>query len=229
MTSQIESPETTGFHHVVDLTDEELVGLDGPDCEHVAPLPWLGGRAPEEAALAAEVGLRSLMAHGRAGQEHEDALQPEEFASALSWRENARTLVYADHSTADAQETRLLYIHPHLVLSEHVNSAGLHRFHMGDLDSAVTDLALWAEPQRSESTTDAHDADLPPALRGLQAVVFIDAVSLVGDDVETRSLTLYRLADGEVVEAVDDPDRLRLTPCSPEDVLRRVRETIAPA
>lgn len=224
--------------HVVDLTDEELLGIDGPSADHVAPLPWLGDRPAEEVELAAEVGLRSLVNHGRALLGEDGVRLPQDLAPMLDLRHCARTIVYADHSTPHRQETRILYVHPHAVLSESINAAGIHRFVVGDLDDALEDLATWCVPQRSDADDrSVRGEDLPTELIGLQAAVLLDVVSLPDEagpaaertqdvPVETRSLTLYRLADGTVVEGIETPERLDLPARRPSEVRHRVFETV---
>ncbi|MDO5627275.1 MAG: hypothetical protein Q4G43_03030 [Mobilicoccus sp.] len=191
--------------HVVDLTDEELYGLDGPDADQVAPTPWLSGRPAEMADLAAEVGLRSLLTHGRAEVRDDGAVHAADLSAVLDLRHDARAIVYADHSLPSTQETKLLYIHPHVVLTEGVNAAGVHRFEVGSLTSALADLLPWCHPREDDGTSGRLDGDdLPDELEGLQAVVCVDAVGLREDEeVETRSVTFFRLADGSVVEHVD--------------------------
>lgn len=216
--------------HVVDLTDEELLGIDGPHSEQVAPLPWLGGRSAEDTVLAAEVGLRSLVTHGRATTGEEGLDLPAELAPVLDLRHDAHSIVYADHSTPLTQETRVLYLHPEVVLAEHVNAAGVHRFLVGDLDAALTDLAAWCEPQCHEGDQGHLEGDdLPAELAGLQAVVCLDVVTLVGEDVQTRTLTLYRLADGSVVEGIETPGRLELLPRNGRKLRGRVVATVTGA
>ncbi|WP_040156342.1 hypothetical protein [Mobilicoccus massiliensis] len=218
----------TATEHVADLTDEEILGIDGPGSEQVAPLPWLGRRSEADVELAAEVGLRGLVAHGRIAA-HEDGLElPDQLDAALALRHNAQAIVYADHSTRLTQETRVVYVHADAVLVEEVNGAGVHRFSRGDLDTALAELAAWSIPQHETADDGRIEGDgLPPELDGLQSVVFLDVVTLTGSgDVGTAALTFYRLRDGQVVEGVETPDRLDLPPRSDIDVRRRVEQTV---
>lgn len=214
--------------HVVDLTDEEILGIDGPDSDQVAPLPWAGRHTPQETELAAEVGLRSLVTHGSLDADEEGLRLPTELGDALDLRHGAQTIVYADHSTPTTQETRVLYIHPGAVLTESVNAAGVHRFRVGHLAGALADLGPWAEPQRHPGDDGNLDGDdLPPELVGLQSVVCLDVVTLrSNDDVGTCSLTFYRLADDSVVEGVETAATLDLLPRSREQIHQRIVDTV---
>ena len=215
-----------GLRHVADLTDEELLGIDGPDADQVAPLPWAEQRSEHDTALAAEVGLRGLVAHGHVGANAGELDVPEELREALALRHEARAIVYADHSTRSEQETRILYVHDEVVLVEGVNGSGVHRFWVGDADAATVDLAGWCVPARHEGEGRIDGEDLPEELAGLQSAVFLDVVSLTGDEhVETQSLTFYRLADGDIAEAVEE-GRLVLTAMVEDGVRGRVLDTV---
>jgi len=227
--------------HVIDLTDEALLGLDGPTSEQVAPLPWIGPRSDAETALAAEVGLRSLLTHGHVDADEGGLDLPGGLSGVLDLRHDARAIVYADHSTRSAQETRILYVHDTTdddtdgpvtndggtVLVETVDGAGVHRFAVGNLPGAAADLAEWCVPHRHEGEGRIEGDGLPPELAGLQSVVFVDVVTLTdGGDVETSSLTFYRLADGRVVEGDESSGRLDLTPLDDAGVRARVGDTV---
>ena len=214
--------------HVVDLTDEEILGIDGPRSDQVAPLPWAGRHTPEETELAAEVGLRSLVTRGALDADEDGVRLPAELGDALDLRHGAQTIVYADHSTPTTQETRVLYIHPEAVLTESVNAAGVHRFRVGQLAGALADLGPWSEPQQHPGDDGHLDGDdLPAELAGLQSVVCLDVVTLRSDDdVDTCSLTFYRLADDSVVEGIETSSTLDLLPRNREQIHQRVIETV---
>ncbi|GAB48781.1 hypothetical protein [Mobilicoccus pelagius] len=227
--------------HVIDLTDEELLGLDGPTSEQVAPLPWIGPRSDAETELAAEVGLRGLLTHGHVDADGGGLDLPDGLSDVLDLRHDARAIVYADHSTRSAQETRILYVHDEAsndaagceatggdtVLVETVDGAGVHRFAIGDLRGATADLTQWCVPHRHEGEGRIEGDGLPPELAGLQSVVFVDVVTLTGGgDVETSSLTFYRLADGRVAEGDESSGRLELTPLADARVRARVGDTV---
>lgn len=219
------------LRHVADLTDEEILAIDGPDSEQVAPLPWAGPRSEEETALAAEVGLRGLVTHGHLSADEHGLDIPADLADALALRFDARAIVYADHSTRSAQETRVLYLHEEetggQVLVETVNGAGVHRFTLGDLDAAATELATWGVPQQHEGEGRIEGDGLPPELAGLQSAVFVDVVTLAGGgDVETRSFTFYRLEDGTLVEDLATPGHLDLPPRTENEVQTRIAHAV---
>ena len=216
------------LRHVADLTDEEILAIDGPTSEQVAPLPWAGTRTTEETELAAEVGLRGLLTHGHLDADEDGLELPPDLAASLALRHDARAIVYADHSTRSEQETRVLYLHDDdTALVETVNGAGVHRFTRGDLGRAASDLAAWSVPQLHEGQGRIEGEGLPPELEGLQSVVFVDVVTLTrGGDVETRSLTFYRLADGSLAEGLETPDHLDLPPRTQEEIRGRVEEAV---
>lgn len=213
-----------GLRHVADLTDEEILAIDGPSSDQVAPLPWAGPRTEEETELAAEVGLRGLVTHGHLAADEEGLELPVDLAESLALRHDARAIVYADHSTRSEQETRVLYLHDDdTALVETVNGAGVHRFAVGGLDQAAHDLAAWSVPQRHEGGGHIEGEGLPPELEGLQSVVFVDVVTLTPEgEVDTRSLTFYRLADGTLAEGLEVPGRLDLPPRTETAVRTRV-------
>lgn len=204
---------------VVDLTDEEIAGLDGPDADHVAPMPWYRLRSVDDQELAATVALRGMLSRGllRLSGDHspdgEAVLDlPPDVLAALALRHEARAIVIADQQVESGVETRVLYQHPEGVLTEAVNAGGVHRFTVSTTDLALADLVDWcagaddiggdATLERLAEASLPADA-LPATLTDLAAVVTLDAVGPPPGDAgdgppQARALTLYRLTDGRV-------------------------------
>ncbi|MFC7374900.1 MULTISPECIES: hypothetical protein [unclassified Brachybacterium] len=143
------APDSSAAHHVLDqadggeprrllsLSDEQLAGLDGHQQPQFTAMPWLDQR-PDQAAVAADVGLRSLIADGRVSAARDGAtgrlrwVAGTELRGCQLLRRTAARFATAER-TVQSESGPLVsrayyYVHETGVLEEEVTPSGIHHF-----------------------------------------------------------------------------------------------------
>ncbi|MFI7589542.1 hypothetical protein ACIB24_20950 [Spongisporangium articulatum] len=240
-----------GRVEVVRLTDEELAVLDGPQSDHVAPLPWLSALPETEQETARTVAARSLAVRGVARPSAIDETTGDvvlavdgDTHAVLAARRSSSGFVIAERRSDQESITHVLYVQGAAgVVDETVNQAGLHVFSAGPTAPAVDALVAFLDPA-GVATTDgpAEEVDLGAAASGVlpeaEADVLLVAVLVVvtaGPDgrAEQRRLTVMtkqdevRLAEAGTGEAGRPAALIRSV--GPETLRDRVQELVSQA
>jgi hypothetical protein len=201
---------------VVDLLDEEVVLLDGPGADHVAPHPWFGALAPEQQETALAVAARGLVVRGvvtpaaMIGQSGDVSMETTAGVHAvLSARRASAAVLMAQRRTAEASSFQAIYLRRDgFAVVEEVSPGGPHSFRAGALTAAVQQLALFCDPQGVEGVDGAvRSVDLTDVSRGrgfseLTTALWVTVVTAVlppaqnapegaVEDVVERRLSVY--------------------------------------
>ncbi len=201
--------------HVVTLTDEEIVALEGTDS--VAPRFWYDAQPPSARETAVAVAARGLVARGWAVADAtatsigELELEPVgALLAVLALRRTAQWIVLGEQKLESETRARVYYLQlDGTALEEAVNSGGLHRFTAMARATAVTELAAWCDPfetpaprQPREQAVGAQEiADVVGALGEPRVVTVVAAVSARGGHNVKRYLSVYAGAERLVVAA----------------------------
>jgi hypothetical protein len=212
---------------VIALTDEELLALDGPDAEQVAPNLWLSTQPEHQHEFAAAVAMRGLVARGTAklGTPTDDGrvvlALPQDASAALAMRRAASAIYVCEQRTHDSTRARVLYLQgEHGVLEEDVNSGGLHTFSVSPTAEAISALTAWCNPFSSPLIMDgaqrrvrlaelAAGGEVADELGRATAVSVLAAVSAAsGTEATTQEhrLSVYTFDDHVEVGMADADD-----------------------
>lgn len=152
--------------HLLDLTDEELVGLDGPG-DSVVVMPYWDTLPAAHRDVAVVTAYRGLVARGLVSAPDDEAARQaqraaaatgqkrveldvtmtEELSQVLSLRRLAGTVVCAQRTLADSQQWRYLHVlDEDLALEELVGPTGLHRFSLLRPQDVAAALLHWLIP-----------------------------------------------------------------------------------
>jgi len=193
------------------LTDEQIAGLDGADRPQFVAEPWLGER-PEQREIAAEAGLRALLAADRVREVidpasgHRGWRADATIAGCLLLRRTAPTFTTAERTVQTPQGPEVQrvhhYAHPDGVLEEEVTPSGLHRFTPLRIEQAAARLAVVVDREGAAGTaSEGSSADgtaEPVRVRGSELAA---GHPLAARLVAARSLvvlTAVRAEDGAV-------------------------------
>lgn len=211
--------------HVVTLTDEEIVILDGLQNPQIVAVPWLDAQEGADRALVGRVALRSLLARGlvvpaeNAGGEPAAAGSGDErpavgieavpeITGPLVLRRTATAILSAERTTALGRHWVYVYLHEDdRVLEEEVAPSGHHAFSVYPLAELAGRLAVFLDPggkalldgRTQTFTTEEFSARAPelPELAGALAVTTLGAVH-AGSDVLVQ-VSVYATPDGVYV------------------------------
>lgn len=139
--------------HVVTLTDEQVMILDGLDREQIVPLPWLDEQAGADRALVGKVALRALLSQGvvvpgpgRDGEEVSLEAVPD-ITGPMLLRRTAQAILSAERVTSIDRSWVVCYVHDETgVLEEEVSTSGHHRFSVYPLAYLGERLATYLDP-----------------------------------------------------------------------------------
>ncbi len=220
---------------LVVLTDADLLALDGLHGEHVAPMPWLGGRDDPTKELAAELGWRQLAARGLAATSYDagTALHVSlQVQAVLQLRRASSAIVIAQQETGFGANCLVIYGQGRLgILAEAVDGYGLHRFSTMSAQAAFDALLSFAVPTGTYADADgpvtvhaeAEWTTSPPAELGeAVAATVLAGVSRSGTDVIERRLSLYALPD-RVVAGLPVSDGLGIRDVTRDTVTELLR------
>lgn len=224
-------------YHVVTLTDEEIVAVDGP--ESVAPRFWYDALPPASREVAVAAASRGLVARGWAAANPvaesvaDLALEPAgPLLAILGLRRSARLIVLAEQKLEAETRARVYYLlAAGMALEEAVNSGGLHRFTTMSTATAIAELTAWCDPFETPRpatprvlTVDA-DADLAAlgagALGDTRVVTVVAAVSGRTARPVERYLTVYGSPD-RLVLAAREGSQMRLRDIGRPDLGERL-------
>lgn len=143
---------TGEVRHIVTLTDEEIIILDGLQHPQLVALPWLTDQEGADHDLVGRVALRSLLVRGLVEVQQTDSADPAESASpstpdvsgvgivavpqitgSLVLRRTGQAILVAVRTTALGQHWVYVYAHGvnadrDTIVEEEVSEAGLHSF-----------------------------------------------------------------------------------------------------
>ncbi len=220
---------------VVVVTDADLLALDGVDAQHVAPLPWLGGRDRATQELAAELGWRQLAARGLAATAYEAAQTLHvslQVQAVLHLRRASSAIVIAQQEASFGVNCLVIYGQGSLgVLTEAVDGCGLHRFTTMSPQAAFEALLEFSVPTGEYADEDGPVTvfeqsewvtDTPPGLGDALAATVIAGVSRSGRDVVERRMSLYALPD-RVVAGLPVHDGLGIRDVTQQTVIDLLR------
>ncbi|WP_123372276.1 hypothetical protein [Cellulomonas sp. PhB150] len=185
------------------FTDEELVGLDGPDGAATAPSPWYSSLSEAEQQTALTAALRGLTARGvyRAIPiDSETATfafhaDPQVLAL-LSMRRYTGVVVVAERQTADQRDWAVLYQQRDgLWLTELVNHVGQHEFVLATGGETAQLVTTW-----SGAPSDVAAPDLDVVLTRDEVAGQDPVLEQVGRSTAAITVTRLDLPDPE------DPD-----------------------
>ncbi|KLN36326.1 hypothetical protein ACFVSK_04625 [Cellulosimicrobium cellulans] len=204
--------------HVVTLTDEEIVILDGLQNPQLVAVPWLDAQEGADRALVGRVALRSLLARGMVVPS-EDAAAAEpvdgrpavgieavpEITGPLVLRRTANAILSVERTTSLGRHWVYVYLHEDdRVLEEEVAPSGHHAFSVYPLSELAGRLAVFVDPAsqalldgRSQTFTPddfAARASSLPELAGALAVTTLGAVHAGSDVLE--QVSVYATPDG---------------------------------
>ncbi len=191
----LDSPQVLGC-----FTDEELVGLDEPGGEPLAPSPWYSSLTEAEQVTALTAALRGLSARGiyRAAPldvetgAFEFEADPQVLAL-LTMRRHTATFVVAERRTADLLDWAVLYgQRDGLWLTEVVTHVGQHHFTLARESDTVEALTTWCG-----ALPDVPAPALDVVLTRDQVAAEHPALEEVG--LSTAALTVTRLDVGDTV------------------------------
>lgn len=121
--------------HVVTLTDEQLMILDGVQHEQIVPLPWLDEQEGADRSLVGRVALRSMLSQGLVssapGKDGADvSIQAiPEITGPLVLRRTAQAIMSVERTTSLGKSWVFCYVHDGSgILEEDVSTSGHHRF-----------------------------------------------------------------------------------------------------
>lgn len=182
------------------FTDEELVGLDEPGSEPLAPSPWYSSLSDAEKATALTAALRGLTARGvyRAtpldAETGAYAFQADtQVLALLTMRRYTGTVVVAERRTSDLVDWAVLYSQRDgLWLTEVVTHVGQHEFTLAPEADTVDALTTWCGAR-----PDVPAPDLDVVLTRDQVAGQDPALEPVG--LSTAALTVTRLDFGDTV------------------------------
>lgn len=202
--------------HVVTLTDEEVVILDGIETSQIVPLPWLDAQEGADRSLVGRVALRSLLARGLVVPSTQHTPGPDgepqvgieaspEVTGPLVLRRTALAILSAERTTALGKHWVYVYLHDDdLVLEEEVAPSGHHAFSVYPLSDLPSRLSVFLDPAakavldgRTQSfTTEAFAAHAPtsPELAGAVAVTVLGSVRADSDLLV--QVSVYATPDG---------------------------------
>ena len=209
----LEQPQMVGR-----FTDEELVGLDDPASEPMAPSPWYSSLSEAEQLTALTAALRGLTARGvyRAvpldAETGAFAFQADaQILALLTMRRHTATFVVAERRTADLVDWVVLYQQRDgLWLSEVVTHVGQHEFTLAGGADTVEVLTTWcgarpdvAAPELDVVLTRAQVAAQHPALEpvGLSTAAITVTRLDVGDSVSETWTGVFTGPHGAYVSA----------------------------
>lgn len=204
--------------HVVTLTDEEIVILDGLQNPQLVAVPWLDAQEGADRGLVGRVALRSLLARGMVvPSEHAAAAEPvdgrpavgieavPEITGPLVLRRTASAILSVERTTSLGRHWVYVYLHEDdRVLEEEVAPSGHHAFSVYPLSELAGRLAVFVDPAshalldgRSQTFTPddfAARASSLPELAGALAVTTLGAVHAGSDVLE--QVSVYATPDG---------------------------------
>lgn len=195
--------------HIVTLTDEQLMALDGVQHDQVVPMPWLDEQGAIDRELVAKVAVRALLSQGYVvpaqRPDGEIGIQAvPDITGPLVLRRTPQAVLSAERTTSVGKHWVFCYVHDdRAVLEEEIASSGHHSFtvypleHMGERIVAFVDpgsVAVMAGTPRT-MTPEEFTAQAPaiPALTSALAVTTLTAVR-TGSTV-MQGATVYTGAD----------------------------------
>jgi hypothetical protein len=182
------------------FTDEELVGLDEPGGEPMAPSPWFSSLSDDEKLTALTAALRGLTARGVYRATPLDAETGQftfqadaQILALLTMRRHTAAVVVAERRGADAVDWTVLYgQRDGLWLAEVVTHVGQHEFMLAGARETAEALTMWSGA-RAEVSAPVLDLVLT---RG-QVAAQDSALAPVA--LSTAAVTITRLDVGESV------------------------------
>lgn len=192
--------------HVVTLTDEQLVILDGLHVEQVVPTPWLSAQEGADIELVGKVALRALLSRGLvvpAAREVEGT-EPDfgldavpEITGPLVLRRTAQAVLGFERTTSLGTSWAFCYVHDDGgVLEEEVVDSGHHKFSVYPLSVLDERLSVFLDPvgaavmsgaPRAITTTEL-ETDPPVELAEALAVTQVSAVRTGSDVMVTQTV-----------------------------------------
>ncbi|MEL7975462.1 hypothetical protein AAG589_06315 [Isoptericola sp. F-RaC21] len=179
--------------HVVTLTDEQVMILDGLDREQIVPLPWLDEQEGADRALVGKVALRALLSQGvvvpgPGRDDDEVSLEAvPDITGPMLLRRTAQAILSAERVTSIDRSWVVCYLHDDAgVLEEEVSTSGHHRFsvypvaYLGERLSTYLDpiaaAARDGEPLRLSTAELEERGATMPELTEARAVTTVSAV-----------------------------------------------------
>lgn len=212
--------------HVVSLTDEEIVALDGVDHPQVVVTPWLSAHDGDTSVITT-VALRSLIVRGLVSVLDEGGDDPSadvavdatpEITGVMLLRRTAVRVLVAHRTTPASESWWYGYIQDDgTVLEEDVDPSGQHQFSVCSTEHVVDRLRAFVDP-RGDATGGAAERlvardDLESVLRSAPfdqtAAVTTLTVLTPGSDV-ARVCSLYAHDEGVTVLSGVDASSIRI-------------------
>ncbi|MEV0892257.1 hypothetical protein [Promicromonospora sp. NPDC050262] len=191
---------------IVNLTDEQVMVLDGVQAFQPTPLPWLDAQGDVDKELVGKVALRALLGQGYVvpasrgeGQEVGIDAIPE-LTGTLVLRRTAQAIVAAERVTTLGRHWVFCYVHEgYGILEEEVATSGHHTFsvypeaYLGErLEQYLdpTSAAIMAGKSRTFTVPEFEAA--APNLPELSEALTVTVLSVAKAGVDTlRNVTVY--------------------------------------
>lgn len=191
---------------IVNLTDEQVMVLDGVQAAQPTPLPWLEAQGDVDRELVGKVALRALLGQGYVvpasrGEGKEvgiDAIP--ELTGTLVLRRTAQAILSVERVTTLGRHWVFCYVHEgYGILEEEVATSGHHTFsvypeaYLGErLEKFLdpTSAAIMAGKPRTYSVQEFEAA--APSLPELTEALIVSVLSVAKVGAETvRNVTVY--------------------------------------
>lgn len=166
--------------HIVTLSDEELLAIEGIQHRQLTALPWASAnlRTDEERAIATAAATRSMIARGlvttssvKDPRMPQDPSPQDEIAPALRGTVVARRtsdwVIIADRTTSQGTATAVFYVFDleggQRVLFEVFDEMGMHLFFVLSAEDLAEQFWLWVDPAREIGDEDGEPEEHPAA------------------------------------------------------------------
>ncbi|WP_125773498.1 hypothetical protein [Antribacter gilvus] len=232
--------------HVVTLTDEQVVVLDGLQNEQVVPTPWLSAQVGADRELVGKVALRAMLSQGHVvpapgtgGAEIGLEAVPE-ITGTLVLRRTSQAVLGFERVTSLGPSWVFCYVHDGGgVLEEEVTDSGHHSFSVYPVDFLTDRLGTYLDPTSAAVmsgaprtlSTEELEQQRPPELTEALVVTQVSAVRAPSDVMVTVSVYagprgVFVVRGGERTTETG-PAALTLTELGPAAVKALVRDLAA--
>lgn len=174
----VTQPLDDPVQHIVTLSDEELLAIEGIQYRQLTPLPWADEnlRTPEERAVAVATATRGLIARGlvtttkikdpRLADEPgpEDEIAPALRGTVVA-RRNPDWVIAAERTTTQGRALGTFYVFDleaeRRAIFEVYDDMGMHLFFALSLESLGEQFWLWVDPAREAGDIDGDPEEFP--------------------------------------------------------------------